>query len=300
MDEHRQGLMISNIPEDINAEVLLSYEPMEKCAVSFVGLHKRNAYNDIIETEEDYTGRTHISIGRNSIYNSLPEYMFHPIDRFDNLPQYEEKERFREQIDEQEKEKEDAFRFFAPIDIMLFQQRIQVRKKMEALADGNVIMEKILGDRLTDSQLQNRFIRPFVRFLPQCKNIRGNKTLLTILLRKILMDEGLHVEIRHITELKKDDHPRYADSVDMELGEGYVGNQYYEPLTVYEINYWSEDECSDDFMKFVSEMDELRLFLQDWFLAVDEELRFDISHDEIPLRLSDEVFRNYLNYNTNI
>ena len=44
MDENRQGLMISNIPEDINAEVLLSYEPMEKCAVSFVGLHKRNAY----------------------------------------------------------------------------------------------------------------------------------------------------------------------------------------------------------------------------------------------------------------
>ena len=114
------------------------------------------------------------------------------------------------------------------------------------------------------------------------------------------MDEGLRVDVRHVTELMKDEHPRYADSVDMELGEGYVGNQYYEPLTIYEINYWSENECSDNFMKFVSEMDELRQFLQDWFVAVDEELRFDISHDEVPLRLSDEVFRNYLNYNTNI
>ena len=41
-------------------------------------------------------------------------------------------------------------------------------------------------------------------------------------------------------------------------------------------------------------------FLKDFFLSIEEDLVFNISHDDPPLRLSDEVFYNYLNYNTNI
>ena len=74
------------LPSDINVETLLSYFPQGRCKVALKGLHKRNTYNDIIETEEMLNGTMHITVGRNSIYNALPEYMFHPIDRFDNLP----------------------------------------------------------------------------------------------------------------------------------------------------------------------------------------------------------------------
>ena len=85
--------MPSNLPSDINVELLLPYYPLGKFKVALKGLHKRNTYNDIIETEIIDDDIMHVGVGRNSIYNSLPEYVFHPSDRFDNIPAYQEKER---------------------------------------------------------------------------------------------------------------------------------------------------------------------------------------------------------------
>ena len=300
--ENKQKVMTvpENFPFDISAETLLSFFPEDGCSVSFRGLHKRNSYNDIVNIEEDNTDRLHVDIARFSLYNSLPEYMFHPIDRFDNLPQYEEKERFEEQLEAQQEEIAKAYRFFAPIDILLLKQRMDVKERVLPLAQQNRIMERIIGDNLTAEQLENRFIRLCIPFLPLCKNIRGNKTLLTFLLRKVLMEEGLQVEVHHMTELQRDEHPRYEESLDLTLGEGFMGNEYVDMVTVYDISYWSDDECNEKFLHFINEIEVFRVFLQDWFLAVGEELRFNIIQDELPLRLNDEVVYNYLNYNTNI
>ena len=93
---------------------------------------------------------------------------------------------------------------------------------------------------------------------------------------------------------------RMADRLDMDLDDGYVGNEWDELITVYQLHYWSEDECGGKFLDFLDEVEELRIFIQDYLLAVGEELRFDITQDEKPLRLGDELFYNYLGYNTNI
>jgi len=53
-------------------------------------------------------------------------------------------------------------------------------------------------------------------------------------------------------------------------------------------------------MQFIDDVEGLRCFIRDFFLAVGEDITFDITNDEPPLRLSDDVFYNYLNYNTNI
>ena len=241
-----------------------------------------------------------LTVGRNSLYNALPEYMFHPIDRFDNLPKYEEKERFEEQLDQQQEEIENAYRFFAPIDTLLIWLRTEVRQRLEKYATEDIIMQQIIGDGLTDEQRSNRFIRQILPFLPQCRNIRGNKTMLTLLLRKVFMEEGLAIDICRQEVTMTDEQPRYQESVDMEVGDGYVGNIFDDTITTYTIYYWSDDECGPQFLQFVREVEELRLFLMDYFLAVDEVLHFNICHDEPPLRLGDEIFYNYLNYNTNL
>ena len=300
MRKNQQTPIPDDFPSDINAEVFLGCFPRGTCRVVFQGLHKRNSYNDIVELEPIDEDHFKMYIGRQSLYNSLPEYMFHPIDRFDNLPQYEEKERFEEQLEAQQEEIAKAYRFFAPIDILLLKQRMDVKERVLPLAQQNRIMERIIGDNLTAEQLENRFIRLCIPFLPQCKNIRGNKTLLTFLLRKVLMEEGLQVEMHHMTELQRDEHPRYEESLDLTLGEGFMGNEYVDMVTVYDISYWSDDECNEKFLHFINEIEVFRVFLQDWFLAVGEELRFNITQDELPLRLNDEVVYNYLNYNTNI
>ena len=94
--------MIKFLPDDINIEDILSYLPKESYRVSVNGLHKRNSYKDIINYEETPDGKTEFHVGRNGLYNSLPEYMFHPINRFDNIPERERKERFAEEYAKQE------------------------------------------------------------------------------------------------------------------------------------------------------------------------------------------------------
>lgn len=293
-------MQLKNIPDDINVELLLSYLPPGSCKVVMKGLHKRNSYNDIIDVEERTDGTLCVGVGRNSLYNALPEFMFHPIDRFDNLPKSEEKERFAEEYEQQEREKELAYRFFAPVDILLLCLRMDVREKLREYTEHNKVLYEIIGDRLTDGQRNNRFVKQTIPFLVSCKTIRGDKTLLTLLLRKVLMEEGLRIELHRKHLEFSDQTPKYDCTTGASVGDCYAGDAYDEDVTVYDVHYWSDEDCDERFLQFLGEIEVFRLFVQDYFMSVDSLLYFNICHDEAPLRLSDDIFYNYLNYNTNI
>lgn len=264
------------------------------------GLHKRNSYNDIIDIEERKDGSLLFGIGRNSLYNSLPEFMFHSVDRFDNIPKSEEKERFAEEYQKQEQEKENAYKFFEPLDLLLLKLRVSIREKLNEYVEDNKVLIDIIGDNLTDEQKSNRFIKHSLMFIPACKNIRGDITLLTLMLRKIFMKEGLKIQKRRNVIRYTDSEPRYADGVDCLLGDSYVGNTFDEETTIYDIHYWSEDDCDENFLKFIDDIEQFRFFIQDYFIAIEETLHFNIFKDDVPMRLSDDIVFNYLNYNTNI
>ena len=293
-------MLPKKIPEDINVELLLSYFPEGSCKVVLKGLHKRNSYKDIIDIEERRDGSFILRIGRNSLYNSLPEIMFHPVDRFDNIPKIEEKERFAEEYQKQEKEKENAYKFFAPIDLLLLKLRVKVRNYLNEYTHSNKVLIGIIGDKLTDEQKKNRFIQQTLQFIPSCKNIRGDKTLLTFMLRKVFMEEGLKIEVHRKVITYTDKTPRYSDGLDSAIGETYIGNVFDEESVRYDIHYWSEDDCDENFIKFVEDVEQYRLFIQDYFLSIEDALYFYICTDDAPLRLSDEIIFNYLNYNTNL
>ena len=294
------NMLPKNIPEDINVELLLSYFPEESYKVVFRGSHKRNSYKDIVDFEEKRDGTIILGVGRNSLYNSLPEFMFHAVDRFDNIPKSEEKERFAEEYHKQELEKENAYKFFAPIDLFLLKLRVLVRESLNEYVDKNKVLIDIICDGLTKEQKSNRFIRQTLQFIPACKTIRGDKTLLTFLLRKVFMEEGLQIEKHHETVTYRDEDPKYADGLDAVLEESYVGNVFDERTTIYDIHYWSEEECNESFQKFIDDIYLFQDFLQNYFFSIEETLRFNICKDEAPLRLSDDIVFNYLNYNTNL
>ena len=96
---------LKHLPNDINIEEVLLYLPKESYKIAIKGAHKRNAYKDILDINKDHNGNLIFNIGRNSIYNSLPELLFHAVNRFDNIPENERKERFDEECEKQEKEK---------------------------------------------------------------------------------------------------------------------------------------------------------------------------------------------------
>ena len=291
-------MAIKNLPTDINAEVLLEYYPKETFDVELKGLHKRNAYMDILNLE-DKGERMQLSLGRNSLYNSLPEFLFHPIDRFD-LPQHNQKERFAEEYANQEQEKENAYKFFAPIDLALLHQRVRARHHINSLTSGNKVLIDIISDCLSEKRKNNRFIKNSLEYLPYCKIIRGDRTLITMMLRKILMEEGIVVDINNNNKTFVDSAPRYKTEVDSDLSSLYVGTEFEQETLCYNVYYWNDDECNVNFHSFLDDIEEYRIFVQDFFLSVESVLEFNVYHDAPTLRLSDTTIYNYLNYNTNI
>lgn len=291
-----------NIPQDINVEVFLGFFPQDTFRVKFCGLHKRNAYNDILEIEKEQE-KFLLHLGRNSLYNSLPEFLFHSIDRFDNIPnipEREKKQRFSEEYAKQEKEKEQAYKFFSPIDTLLFQLRLEVRERLNKYVESNTVIHDILLDKLTAEQRENRFIKRTTPYISSCKTIRGNRTLITLLLRKVLAEEGLKINVKSKQTEFTDEEPRYGNSEGCEIGDVYVGNTFSESVITYSILYWSDEDCDEDFLPFVNDLEVFRQFVQDYFISVDSILVFDVSKDTSPLRISDTTLYNYLNYNTNI
>lgn len=288
-----------NVPQDINAEVFLGFFPQGTFRVKFCGLHKRNAYNDILEIEKEQE-KFLLHLGRNSLYNSLPEFLFHSIDRFDNIPEKEKKQRFSEEYAKQEKEKEQAYKFFSPIDTLLFQLRLEVRERLNKYVESNTVIQDILLDKLTAEQRENRFIKRTTPYISSCKTIRGNRTLITLLLRKVLAEEGLKINVKSKQTEFTDEESRYGNSEGCEIGDVYVGNTYSESVITYSISYWSDEDCNEDFLPLVNDLEVFRQFVQDYFVSVDSILVFDVSKDTSPLRISDTTLYNYLNYNTNI
>lgn len=288
-----------NVPQDINAEVFLGFFPQGTFRVKFCGLHKRNAYNDILEIEKEQE-KFLLHLGRNSLYNSLPEFLFHSIDRFDNIPEKEKKQRFSEEYAKQEKEKEQAYKFFSPIDTLLFQLRLEVRERLNKYVESNTVIQDILLDKLTAEQRENRFIKRTTPYISSCKTIRGNRTLITLLLRKVLAEEGLKINVKSKQTEFTNEEPRYGNSEGCEIGDVYVGNTYSESVITYSISYWSDEDCNEDFLPLVNDLEVFRQFVQDYFISVDSILVFDVSKDTSPLRISDTTLYNYLNYNTNI
>lgn len=293
-------MYLKQLPLDINAEELILYLKDTPVKVALCGLHKRDAYNDIVGMEECPDGALGINLARNSLYNVLPEYMFHPIDRFDNIPANETKERFADELKAQEKEKENARRFFEPLDILLLKLKCDVRKAFEKYAETDVVLENALTDSMTEALRRNRFVRQTLKFMPSCKSIRGDKTLLTLMLRKILGEEGLKIVLHNQKIIYEDDSPRYSSQLDGEIGRMYAGNVFDEAVWCYDIHYWSDDDCNEQFLDFVDEIERFRQFVADYFLSVECILRFHLVKDESPLRLSDTFVYNYLNYNANI
>ena len=137
-------------------------------------------------------------------------------------------------------------------------------------------------------------------FRSPCKTIRGNRTLIALLLRKVLADEGMKINVESKQTEFTDESPRFGNSEGCEIGEVYVGNTYSESVITYSISYWSDEDCNEDFLLFVNDLEEFRCFVQDYFISVDSVLVFDVSKNSSPLRISDTTLYNYLNYNTNI
>lgn len=291
--------MMFSLPEDIKLEVLLEYLQDEPVRVKMRGLHKRNACHDILGVYP-YSGRLEIDVARKGVYDTLPEYLFHPFDRFDQLAGRENKDKFDAAVERLEEEKNNAMDFFAPVDMALLSLRRKVYRSLQPYAQENKVLIDILADRIGEKLIENRFVKQALPFIPHARTIRGDKTLVSLILRKIFSAEGIKLVQTDADTLLIDNNPRYSCSVGGTLGEVYAGNSYYDSLISYDVEFWPGDECGEDLPAFIDEAEQFRSFFSDWFLSVEEEVRIRIVDAATGIVLSWNDPVNYLNYNSNL
>lgn len=290
-----------SIPVDIRAEIINNYLADVDKEFLFLGNHNRNAYEDVLSISRD-DEVIKVELSRQGLYDILPEGLFHPIDRFDNIPANEYKERFAEEVEQQRVEEQNARLFFSAYDKFIFDLSSIVTQLKGTEFCGHSILSDIICDSLPNKYRANRFVNRVKEFTSRCSSIRGNISLLTLMLRKVMADEGLRLVLKSELATFEDSVPRYSCQLeqDEDSVELYLGNQYEEDVLWYEIQYWNDDFCNESFLEIVDEIRVFESFINDYFMGIETSLRFKISTYTHPVRLSDELFFNYLNYNTNI
>lgn len=293
---------IKHLPADINAELLLTHDCGRKVQVRLDSTHNRNAVGDVASIAPTHDGGLLLHLTRSSLYDALPEQMFHSIDSFSALNESTDDDAFAKAVERQKRERENALQFFAPFDVLLLKLKTDVRQLIEKhVVHGNIVLQEIIGDCLTEEQRNNRFIKALLPFLPDCRHIRGNRTLLTLMLRKVLLDEYIKIDVTATVLNYHDSNPRYCYRLGDCLGDCFAGNDYASTAIVYSLHYWNDEMCDEHFLETMRELDEMRLFIQDWFLGLGQQLRFDVWTDNVAaMRLGDTEYLNYMGYNTSI
>lgn len=290
-----------NIPSDIRAEIVGNYLEDIKKEFVFLGNHKRNAYEDILSISQ-YEGVFKIELSRQGLYDILPEALFHPVDRFDNIPANMYKERFEQEVELQHIEEINARSFFLLYDKFIFDLSSIVYRLKDSEFSDNRVLSCMLCDSMPEKFKSNRFISRTKEFIPRCHIIRGNSTLITLMLRKVLAEEGLKLVRNNRQTTFEDEKPQYDCQLqqDGDLKELFLGNRYEENVECFDVLYWNDVYCDEDFLRFVEEIKVFEEFVNDYFMGIDMSLCFNVSAQTLPVRLSDEMCYNYLNYNTNL
>lgn len=290
------------LPLDLKAESLINHLSGERLRIELKGSHKRNSYEDIlsVSAEDD---ETVVTLTRDGLYDILPEALFHPIDRFGNIPEYEYEERFAEECERQQAEEENARNYFKSYDLHILGLSCEVKRVKDLYFEDDSVMNSILADNMQQHIKENRFVRRLMPYLSACCRLRGNTDLFTMLLRKILKDEGLLLLKEEQSILHKDESPDYNHKISEEAEQSsdwYLGNEYLENVIAYKVIYWNEDECNETFITFLSEIKTLEEFINDYFMGIETSLKLKVETAASPVRISDDLYHNYLNYNTNI
>jgi len=185
--------------------------------VKFDGTFERNYKKDINSLRVDMVKKAvSLHVTRNSLYDVLPEGLFHPVTRFGGLDSKELKNEFKKQKQEEKK----ARRFFQPFDqeflLLKVQMELGVRKLFE---DTLAVFESLFPNR---TGIPGKYYRRLLKFLPFTNYCKGNPGLTAQYLSEII-GENVQVDSSYATNaLSVPDDFRSSGLGTLELGEDFI------------------------------------------------------------------------------
>lgn len=265
------------------------------------GWHERTSSGDelvlAVRRKQRYT-ELRFQLKRDSLYHILPEYLFHPLDRYAGSEG--DQEEFEKRYQEQKETEKKALAYFLPYDTIFQQLRIRFQDYLDTHILTN---DRFLADFLTegyDLPNENDYIRSAYPFIPWMRRYRGNFQVLRIVLMLALGRDTSVKPCRQLTQ-KTPISPACHTTLDGTLSDLYCGNAYDEEMYILQVTLNRPILSATQIAGETNLLDQFRDFFQTWFLAVEQTLRIEFGdwlHP--PVLASGPRNELFLNYNTQL
>ena len=268
----------------------------------FKGVSERTALGDVLTTsiKNKLNSNTSVtfSLKRDSLYHILPEYLFHPLDRY--LGADGDTEEFEKRYKEQDEQEKNALTYFRPFD-KHFQE---LRTKHQKWLNDNIFNgSQFISDYLTSGYKFNRsnpFIQAVYPCIPWLRNNRGNLDMIKSALGYSFRGKAT------IQRKWKEENMPLSESVPSNVG-GLIDNLFlgsthscgsYNWHVIYQTEIENEDSL-DKLKRLVRAFED---FFSDWFLLIEETLTIEFGDwtAKPELTIKNQETGIFLNYSTQL
>ncbi len=265
------------------------------------GCHERTSSGDELllsfRRKQKYA-EIRFQLKRDSLYHILPEYLFHPLDRYAGSEG--DQEEFEKRYQEQKETEKKALAYFLPYDTVFQQLRIRFQDYLDAHILTN---DRFAADFLTagyDIPKDNDYIRRAYPFIPWMRCYRGHLQVLRLIL-VLALGRQTSIDPSEGQVKKTPISPACHTTLDGSLSDLYCGNDYDEEIYILHITLSRPILSGAQIARETAMVDQFARFFQTWFLAVEQTLHIkfgDWQHP--PILASGPRHELFLNYNTQL
>lgn len=260
-------LGIAVIDSNIQSVISESEIPIKELYL-FNGVHERTAKGDNLLISASTSTKRHqlkYSLKRDSLYHILPEYLFHPLDRYADTDG--DKEEFVKRRKAQKEIENDALEYFYPFDksFQVLRTTFQQKLNNEILSNNLFIVDFITEGY--DINKDNPFIKGVYPCIIWLRNNRGVKKLLEVAIKHAFHDSLNSYNLESEEQSSEIDSDSCHITLDGEIDNLFCGSRYYYLEESINVKYQVEIISENQIHELKSEITEFEKFFKAWFLT---------------------------------
>lgn len=293
---------IAVVDRNIQSVLSDSETPIKKSYV-FSGVYERTAKGDTLLVSASTSTKRHqlkYSLKRDSLYHILPEYLFHPLDRYAGTDG--DKEEFLKRRKAQKDIESDALEYFYPFDISFQILRTSFQNKLNnEILNNNLFIVDFITEGYNIKK-DNLFIKGACPCIIWLRNNRGVKKLLEVAI-KYAFSDSLNsynlVSDEQSSEIEADTCHVTLDGV---IDDLFCGPRYFYLEESINVEYQTDIISENQIQQLTAEIKEFEEFFKAWFLTQNQTIKVEFGdYSKQPIMnvgtSNDDLF---LGYNTQL
>ena len=288
------SVVIPCINERTRGEVTYSYE--------FEGVADRTASGDVlsvdIKNRNNATSSVKFSLKRDSLYHILPEFLFHPLDRYSGT--IGDVAEFDKRYKEQEDQEKSALAYFKFFDKSFQELKVNYQLWLnENIFKGNHFLSDFIISGYSVNR-DNPYIKAVLPCLPWLRGNRGNREMTEVALGYAFAGNAtVTCEWRDYNmELNSDVHSTLSGTLtDMHCGATFHSGSY-----LWLVCYQTKLDTEERLNELKGFIEDFSAFFCEWFLNVEDKLKVEFGDWEASPVLTETIGLKgiFLNYSTQL